>query len=749
MLGSPPFLYLPMTITRPSRCRSDVARRTSIPSAQALRLACGFCAALLGTTLAFATEPPSATAQARKADGCYARLAGDVLHIGNGKIERRWQVEPDGGLAALSLRDVSGRFEWVAARAPANAGSRAAAPDAHLSVVEGKAGATEAPSLQATLVVRAGDAVVTHRFQIFPGAAAIATDRSLTVGNAAAAPDTEMLARLNRIDGFVPAPAAFQLTRLRFHGQTDVFEGPLVVEIPVAGPTPADDADVEQAGTVSRFRGNVFFIEDPKTAAGVLFLKHAPLPNERPRAMDAAGKVINRLFDLTRDDQQLGLNAHELTATGGTSYRTATVVYQGGRAGRIAALQKYHRQLRVYEPGRDGLLLCNAWGEWNSSTNLSESFLQKEIPAAAGLGVDVFEIDAGWQQGTYPAALDKKKRTELGHYGLNPNYWNVHEKKFPQGLGSYVAQIKALGMKAGIWIAPDSVNEFAMADQDKARVLALFQEGFTYFKFDLLRIYTPRAEERFHRLLEAVINETDGRLTVDLDVTGAHTPRPGYFGNPHHGPIFVENRWTHYAPQAPTTTPTDFWPRKDRWWPHRTLRNLWLLSQYVDPVRLRMEFMNNLRQQDKYGDDPLAPANWSPAYVFATVMCSSPLAWMEVQQLPEAYVQQVAPLVAVWKAHREKMFSGSVIPIGAEPSGHSWTGFLSVNEARNGGYALLYRELNDQSEWEMDLPLLARGSYDAVPLAGEGTVRVVDGKLRAEIRTARQFLFVELRPVAR
>jgi len=31
----------------------------------------------------------------------------------------------------------------------------------------------------------------------------------------------------------------------------------------------------------------------------------------------------------------------------------------------------------------------------------------------------------------------------------------------------------------------------------------------------------------------------------------------------------------------------------------------------VDPLRLRMEFLNNARNADLYGDDPLAPAHYS------------------------------------------------------------------------------------------------------------------------------------------
>src|SRR5205814_4827859 len=101
-----------------------------------------------------------------------------------------------------------------------------------------------------------------------------------------------------------------------------------------------------------------------------------------------------------------------------------------------------------------------------------------------------------------------------------------------------------------------------------------------------------------------------------------------------------------------------------KYWPHHTLRNLWMLSQSVDPVRLRMDFLNNARNTEKYQNDPLAPAAYDAAYLFATIMFSSPLGWFEVSQLPPQYVESASKLIAVWKQRREKLFAGQILPIG-------------------------------------------------------------------------------------
>lgn len=744
------------------------------PFSAGARLLLFVCACCAPGLLAAAPLSPQADGSFRF-ENCSAALRDGVLRIGNDRIQRAWRVEADGTLTALSLKDAVRGVEWIRGGAVASSlGSvqalpentqvdskaSASAPASVLSAEAGRAGPTEEPSLRVFLRTGRGPSSLEHRFRIFPGAAALVAESGAgetafarpeepadPAGGGALAEGTA--ARANVLERFEPAPKGWTLTRTRIFDRTDLYGGPLVIERTGLAVGPEDGGDAEALVDGARFRGNVFFIEEPASGCGVLWLKHAPLPDERPLVIDPADRraaVVRRLYDLEVTAGRVALLAHELGTNGGRTYPAVTLLYQGGRAGRIAALQRYHRQRRVYEPGRDGLMLCNFWGEWNSNQNLSEAFLEREIPAAARLGVDVFQIDAGWQRGPYPASIDRKKRDEIGHYGMSPDYWAFHPKRFPRGIAPFVSQAKALGMQFGIWFPPDNVNEQGAWRKDKARVLELHRgEGANYFKFDLLKVLTRRGEARLERLIEELLNETNGRITIDLDVTGGHTPRPGYFGNPHHGPIFVENRFMHYPMQAPMPNPNEYWPRKDRYWPHRTLRNLWLLAQYMDPIRLRMEFMNNQRHQDKYEDDPMAPAHWSPAYLFATVMCSSPLAWMEVQQLPEEYVRQVAPLVAVWKRHREALFRGSVVPIGSEPDGHSWTGFFSAAQDASGGYALLYREDNDEAAWEAPLPLLPAGRYRTEVLAGEGSLTVDPaGRLRATIPAPRGFLFIRL-----
>jgi len=224
-----------------------------------------------------------------------------------------------------------------------------------------------------------------------------------------------------------------------------------------------------------------------------------------------------------------------------------------------------------------------------------------------------------------------------------------------------------------------------------------------------VKLRTKIGERNLNRFFNRVLEESEGRVVFDGDVT-AET-RPGYFGMMQIGPLFVENRYTDWH----------------RYWPHFTLRNLWMLAQYVDPIRLRMEFLNHARNTEQYTNDPLAPEAFTPDYLFATVMFGSPLGWFEVSNLPQEYFRTVPPLVAVWKAHRERLFGGSVLPILDAPDGYAWTGFASLG-TDGSGYLLVFRELSGETERVVTLPEFA-GTVGAVAvLAGQGNAQNAGGR---------------------
>jgi len=314
-----------------------------------------------------------------------------------------------------------------------------------------------------------------------------------------------------------------------------------------------------------------------------------------------------------------------------------------------------------------------------------------------------------------------------GYWAADPNFWDADPARFPNGLEKVVKAARDKGMNFGLWFGPDSSNDAANWQKDADLLLKFHREmGMNYFKIDSMKTHNAESLRHQRAMFDRMLEGSNGAITFDLDVTAEI--RPGYFGLADIGPLFVENRYTDFH----------------RYWPHQTLRNLWMLSQVVDPLRLRIEMLNNARNADKYKADPLAPALYKPDTLFAVAMMASPLGWFEVSNLPPDYAAQMRPLVAAWKAERARMHGGAILPVGAAPDGVAWTGFVSAAADGKGGYALLFRELNGRADYALDLDGLVSGATRATVLGGRGTAKVSDDKLAVTVPDKLDFVWVKL-----
>ena len=465
------------------------------------------------------------------------------------------------------------------------------------------------------------------------------------------------------------------------------------------------------------------FIEDSIGGDGMAFFRLAPLPHAR------TDKTPD--FRVDPGGRSVGINS--------TAYPCVRVPYSGGPAGRVRAATDFQRARRPYVPGRDGVFLSNTWGDGNRDACINDAFLRREIAAGAELGVDVIQIDDGWQRGrtANSSAIKNRREGRWGAYWDDPHFWDVDRVRFPDGLEGLVAEAKAKGMKFGLWFGPDSSNDAKNWSRDADFLLGLHRSlGIDYFKLDSMRSETAVALERQAALFRRLMAESDSRITVDLDVTAGI--RPGYYGFPEIGPVFVENRYIR--PKG----------RDSRlWWPHRTLHNLWGLAHVVDPVRLRMEVLNPCRLPDAYPDgDPLAPMRWPREAIFAIAMFASPLGWFEIQNLDAETVAAWRPLVARWKRERDAIHSGYVYPVGDPPDGMSWTGFLAVSKDGT-GHALLFRELSPDATFSMDIsPYRVQEDARAEIVGGRGCATVADGRLSVSVPDKLGFAWVKISPAS-
>ena len=461
-----------------------------------------------------------------------------------------------------------------------------------------------------------------------------------------------------------------------------------------------------------KLQGNAFALENTLDGRGTVFLKLAPLPDSRARKSD---------FDVRATKE----GALELNSTDGYVWKNAK--YRGGRWGRIAAFHDLQRQIRPYDPAQDGLFLTNTWGDRHRDAHLNPQFMAAEIEAGARLGADIVQIDDGWEKGvTANSSQTRGGGVWDGFWASDPNFWDINSTRFPDGLKTLAEHARAKKMHLGLWFAPDSSHGGANWERDADALLALHRDlGVNFFKIDALKIDGPQSEINFGKLFDKVRHESNGAVSFDLDITAEK--RFGYFGQIAPGPIFLENRYSDWH----------------SYWPHVTLRATWLLSHVVDPARLRIEWLNNARNDDKYPNDPLAPSKYRPDALFATTMMCSPLGWFETQKLPESYFAEAAPLIQIWKSQRAAMQSGTILPVGDAPDGNAWTGFISIDAARSGGYALLFRELNDSADFALKMPLIGNLSASVEKLGGDGTATLKDGVLSVQIPDKLRFVWVK------
>ncbi len=362
-------------------------------------------------------------------------------------------------------------------------------------------------------------------------------------------------------------------------------------------------------------------------------------------------------------------------------------------------IHRYLMRLRRYYPGRDNLVLLNTWGDRSAGKNLDEMFARREIEAGRRLGVSHFQLDHGWET---TQAEDRQWPLRLEGIWETPHFWNVHRGRFPSGLKPVVVAARRAGIELGLWFNPSPDDDYAHWQDDAGVLIGLFREcGIRVFKIDGVQLPNKRAEVRFRRFLDAVMEATGGEAVFNLDITAGR--RFGYFTFCEYGNKFLENRYTDWV----------------NYYPHWTLRNLWMLSRWIPPRTLQIEFLNRWRNAERYPEwDPLAPSRVPFDYCFAITMPAQPLAWFEATGLPEEAFE-IAPLVMLYRAHQTAIHAGITRPIGEEPSGVGWTGFQTVC-GPSAGYVFVYREWNDRERAFLALRGLERRRVTFYRIAGGG-----------------------------
>lgn len=633
-------------------------------------------------------------------ENSYSILENDTLTIGNKLIERKF-LWNKGNLITHSLTDKISGHTWM---------NRTKSPDFRISKDEKNMSNSSYESkviketvihpayLETTVSFSIGTLDIKRIYRIYDNSPAIACDTYLK-GSTDAILDGKVanLADMKNIE-FAEDMKSRQVTTILdqikldgFHWQTKMVEFYDV--------TDWNNNLVFESKIIpyrkNSYKGNLLFAHNAENNKGFFFLKEAP---------SSSVQLAYNGYDFTTD-----FNHFVLTGLGMTekdiepdewrkTYSCVTGVYSGSELDQLMALRSYQKNIRKLLPERDEMIMMNTWGDRSQDSKINEKFSLIELERAAQLNVTHFQIDDGWQVGKSPNSA--VARGSFKNIWDNPDYWKPDPQKYPNGLHPIVKRGKELGIEICLWFNPSVQHDYADWQKDAQAMIDLYNEyGIRTFKIDGLAIPTKESEINLRKLFDTVLEKTNNQVVFNLDATAGR--RAGYHMFTEYGNIFLENRYTDWQ----------------NYYPYWTLRNLWQLSKYVPAEKLQIEFLNKWRNQEKYGNDVFAPANYSFEYLFATTMAGQPLAWFEGSGLPKEALS-VSKQIAAYKKIQHDFHEGVILPVGEEPSGRSWTGFQSVGVGK--GYLLIYREQHPESSYPVKTWLPAGTTVKCTPVLGSG-----------------------------
>jgi len=210
----------------------------------------------------------------------------------------------------------------------------------------------------------------------------------------------------------------------------------LLVDTPATAEVWADYFTRREKSVAVTMDDCALLINDPTHAEGFIVATEAPGPLKRMEAYAQPGRIA---VGYNRDDETI---FERLLVPGErfTSHESFILVFANGIPqdvvdGPYARFVAEH--LTRCNPALVPTVTINSW--LPHEFNLSRKLLLEQIDLAADLGVDAYQVDAGW-------------------YDLMGD-WNVDRAKFPNGLEEIADHTRTRGMRFGLWVALPTADE--------------------------------------------------------------------------------------------------------------------------------------------------------------------------------------------------------------------------------------------------------------------------------------------------
>lgn len=362
-----------------------------------------------------------------------------------------------------------------------------------------------------------------------------------------------------------------------------------------------------------------------------------------------------------------GIRPSEIDQKWRPAWATWCLVYASDERSRLRAFKMFDR-MRYPLTQRDIYIQANTWGSSQGYKQhrdaAGEENVLREIASCADLGIDVLQVDDGWQGDQYIA-------------------WEPVPPRYPKGWGMVRDAARKAGVSLGLWMAamPPTLEDMERNIQEG---------GFVSLKLDFAALNTRQKIDELMNKVRALVQGRRHRLRINWDLTEVEA-RYGYFFAREFGCIYLENR----KPALPVSV---------IYRPGTVLRDLWQISRYCNLLKFQGSIQNIDMVNKRFSD----AGAYNHAYCAAIALMSTPLFFCETHLYSDQARDELRPLLVAYKQVREDIYCGLVHPIGDKPDGASWTGFECELLGENRGFLTLFREPgNTQRNYAFRLSHLA------------------------------------------
>ncbi len=586
----------------------------------------------------------------------HCRTEGDTLIVSTGLIERKWRCTGK-GLVTISLRDLARGREWCAPirtlacdwAYPGIIDDESEARFVSLTAVENDDESFTSPHLRVVTEVKYPAQGISVRYVIwaYPDAPGLRSQVWIQ-GN----PQKLQSPSDGRVD-YLPLNWETLRPARRFAGcyndtqHRDTAGTPLLreeVEPPSAAHLPA----VDWASIAG------FEVE----GAGVLSVKESHKCVNRPGVNTGAFAFDSSGFHNTG----WGLAPEDFLPTKFQwCWASWIVVSDATDDGRELALKQFDRLRYPTKVSRDMWTLACTWGSSTSWVDGQMAAREKEVllemDSVADLGIDLLQIDSGWQVG--PAG-------DLNH-PIPTHGWRPDSQSYPGGWHAVAARRDQLGIRLGLWAVAEAIPlEDLEWNWEQLRL--------TQFKLDFAKLNSYGAIVKLIEKVRQFELFTRHQCIVGWDTT-ENAPRFGYYWAREYGDLHFMNRKPKVPPNAVYI-------------PWLALRDFWHLARYNNLNKWQL-----VTQNPETVDPTLSDAvQHSAAYCSATTLMGIPEFMTLTRNYSPTARSQIRALLKIYKQSQKEIFESFVFAVGDEPSNRSWTGFQSYHPDSNEGFLLIFRE---------------------------------------------------------